>query len=135
MVINHHAALIYSMVLVAAADRDMTEAEFETMGEVLRHLPVFRDFDLKEFSPIASSCVDLVNGENGLETTIERIHRALPPHLCETAYALACDVAAADGKPVEEELQLLEMIRHRLSVDRLVAAAIERAALARHRMM
>jgi tellurite resistance protein len=133
MVINHHAALIYSMVLVAAADRDMTEAEFETMGEVLRHLPVFRDFDLKEFSPIASSCVDLVNGENGLETTIERIHRALPPHLCETAYALACDVAVSDGKtPSQEVLRLLELLRHRLEIERLVAAAIERGARARY---
>ena len=66
---------------------------------------------------------------------LDEIATALPKPLRETAYALACDVAAADGKPVEEELQLLEMIRHRLSVDRLVAAAIERAALARHRMM
>jgi hypothetical protein len=54
--------------------------------------------------------------------------------LRETAYALACDVAAADGKPGETELQMLELIRHRLHIDRLVAAAIERAAQARHRL-
>jgi tellurite resistance protein len=133
MVINHHAALIYSMVLVAAADRDMTEAEFKTMGEILTHLPVFRDFDTKELGSIASSCVDLVNGENGLETTIDRIRRALPPHLCETAYALACDVALADGRtPSQEVLRLLELLRHRLEIERLAAAAIERGARARY---
>ena len=31
----------------------------------------------------------------------------------------------------EEELQLLELLRHRLGIDRLVAAAIERGARAR----
>ena len=46
---------------------------------------------------------------------------------------LACDVAAADGRPAEVELRMLELIRHRLNIDRLAAAAIERAAQARHR--
>jgi uncharacterized tellurite resistance protein B-like protein len=133
MVINHHAALIYSMVLVAAADRNMTDAEFKVIGEILTHLPVFRDFDVKDLPRIASSCVDLVNGEDGLEATLERVRRALPPHLCETAYALACDVALADGKaPSQEVLRLLELLRHRLEIERLVAAAIERGARARY---
>jgi len=41
-------------------------------------------------------------------------------------------VAAADGKASQEELRLLEMIRDRLDIGRLPAAAIERAARARH---
>jgi hypothetical protein len=111
----------------------MTDAEFKAIGEILTHLPVFRDFELEELPRIASSCVDLVNGEDGLDTTLERIHRALPPHLCETAYALACDVALADAKtPSQEVLRLLELLRHRLDIERLVAAAIERGARARY---
>ena len=42
------------------------------------------------------------------------------------------DVVAADGDASQEELRMLEMIRHRLDVDRLSAAAIERGARARH---
>jgi hypothetical protein len=53
--------------------------------------------------------------------------------LRETAYALACDVVAADGRATQEELRLLELLRHRLEVGRLPAAAIERGARARHR--
>jgi hypothetical protein len=52
--------------------------------------------------------------------------------LRETAYALACEVAAADGALAIEELNLLDILRRGLNVDRLVAVAIERATYARH---
>ena len=41
---THHAALIYTMVLVSAADREMPDRELESMGDMVAHLPVFRDF-------------------------------------------------------------------------------------------
>jgi hypothetical protein len=40
-------------------------------------------------------------------------------------------VVAADGEATQEELRILELLRHRLGIDRLVATAIERAARAR----
>ena len=42
--ITHHEALIYTMVLVSAADRDMPDSELESMSDMVAHLPVFRDF-------------------------------------------------------------------------------------------
>jgi len=51
--------------------------------------------------------------------------------LRETAYALACDVAAADGRVSQEEMRLLTLIRHGLPVGRLPTAAIQRGARAR----
>ena len=59
------------------------------------------------------------------------ITRALPKSLRETAYALACDIAAADGRVSDEEGRLLDLFRQRLGLDQLTAAAIERAARAR----
>jgi tellurite resistance protein len=56
----------------------------------------------------------------------------LPKKLRETAYAVACDIAAADGHTTQEELRMLEMLRHSLDIDRLSAAAIERGARARY---
>jgi hypothetical protein len=41
--ISHHAALIYTMVMVSAADRNMTDAELRMIGEITRGLPVFVD--------------------------------------------------------------------------------------------
>jgi tellurite resistance protein len=133
--LDHHAALIHTMVLVSAAEGRMSDRELEVMGRLVRHLPVFADFDPERIIEVGNDCAELLTQEDGLDVALERIATALPVPLRETAYALACDVAAADGRPAEAELQMLELIRHRLHVDRLAAAAIERAAQARHRTL
>ena len=74
----------------------------------------------------------MLEPEDGLDAVLGLVKEALSPALRETAYALACEVAAADGKLEQEELRLLEMIRDELDVDRLHAAAIERGVRARY---
>jgi hypothetical protein len=130
--ISHHAALIYTMVLVSASDRNMTDAELETMGETISHLPVFKDYDRKLLPQTAAACAELLDDEDGLEKALDVIRTALPEKLRETAYALACDVVASDVRASQEELRMLELIRHRLDIDRLAAAAIERGARAHY---
>ncbi|MFQ5974145.1 MAG: tellurite resistance TerB family protein [Alphaproteobacteria bacterium] len=130
--IDHHTALIYTMVLASAADSNMTDAELKRIGEIVSHLPIFTDFDPGQLPKIASDCAELLDDEQGLENAFELIRDALPEHLRETAYALACDVVAADGKASQEELRLLELLRHAIGVGRLPAAAIERGAAARY---
>jgi tellurite resistance protein len=129
--LDHHRALIYTMVIVSAADSDMPDAELRIIGDIVEDLPVFRDFDRRELPRVLNDCTDLIGREDGLEETLKAIKTALPAKLRETAYAIACDLVAADGEATQEELRVLELIRHRLSIDRLIAAAIERAARAR----
>jgi len=133
--LDHHSALIQTMVLVSAAEGRMSDRELAVMGRVVRHLPIFADFDADRIIEVGNSCAELLTQEDGLDVALARIGRALSAPLRETAYALACDVAAADGDPAEAELRMLELIRHRLHIDRLVAAAIERGAQARHRTL
>lgn len=130
--ISHHAALIYTMVMMSAADQDMTDAELRKMGEIITGLPIFADYNTQLLTTSAAACADLLDDEDGLERTLDMIEGALPESLRETAYVLACDVAAADGTIQQEEIRMLEMLRHRLNLDRLAAAAIERAARARY---
>ena len=129
--LDHHRALIYTMVIVSAADSDMPDAELRIIGDIVEDLPVFRDFDRRELPLVLNDCTDLISREDGLEETLKAIKAALPTKLRETAYAIACDLVAADGEATQEELRVLELIRHRLNIDRLIAAAIERAARAR----
>jgi tellurite resistance protein len=129
--IDHHAALIYTMVLVSASDNNMTDAEMRIIGDNVRDLPAFAGYDHDKLTETLGECAALLGGADGLEETFTRIKAALPARLRETAYALACDVVAADGEASQEELRVLEMIRHRLAIDRLVAAAIERGTRAR----
>jgi len=130
--ISHHEALIYTMVLVSAADRKMADIELESMGDMVAHLPVFRDFDRSKVTKVGAACAKLLAAEDGLDKAFRQIKQALPEKLAETAYALACDVAAADGVVTEEEARVLQLIRQHLNVGRLPAAAIERGSRARY---
>ena len=129
--IDHHAALIYVMVMISAADRDMTDAELLKIGEIINFLPVFSSFKQDRLTDLAEQCATLLGEDDGLERALTEVRQALPAQLRETAYGLACEVAAADNEVNQEELRMLEMIRYRLDIDRLVAAAIERGARAR----
>jgi tellurite resistance protein len=129
---EHHTALVYTMVLVSASDSNMTDRELGTIGEIVSHLPIFADYDRKRLTKDAETCAELLADENGLEKVFAKIIAALPEKLKETAYAVALDVAAADGAASQEELRMLEMLRYRLAVGRLPAAAIERGARARY---
>ena len=133
--IDPHTALIFTMVLLSAAEGEMTDAELETIGRQVRYLPVFKGFDRDRLTAVGRQCAELLRDEEGLALAIDMIAEALSAPLRETAYALACDVAAADGTLAEEELNLLRVLRHELSIDRLVAAAIERATYARHAVL
>jgi tellurite resistance protein len=130
--ISHHDALIYTMVLVSAADSLMPDAELASIGDAVMHLPVFRDFDRANLPKVTRDCTKLLQDGDGLDKAFKAIKGALPEKLRETAYALACDVAAADGRVTQEEARILEMVRDRLQIGRLPAAAIERGARARH---
>jgi tellurite resistance protein len=125
-------ALIYTMVLMSAADGDMTDAELGRIGDSVHTLPAFEGYDDGRLAAEAEACADVLGGADGLETVLDLITSALPARLGETAYALACDVAAADATVAQEEARLLELLRHSLHVDRLAAAAIERGARARY---
>ena len=130
--ISHHAALIYTMVLVSAADRDMNDAELRAIGRIVDSLPVFRDYDANLLPNTTAACAELLDDDEGLDKALELIGAALPPRLKETAYALACEVAAAGGSMRQEQLRLLQMLRHGLGLDRLITAAIERGVRARY---
>ncbi|MFC4350098.1 tellurite resistance TerB family protein [Fodinicurvata halophila] len=133
--LDHHSALIYAMVLASAADQDMNDEEVEIMSDIIKMLPAFKDYDLNQLSSTARACAEMLRDEEGLELAVEKIRESLSDPLRETAYALACDVVAADGFATQEELRLLELLRHRLDVPRLEAAAIERGAAARFRQV
>ena len=125
-------ALIYSMVVASVADQNMQDVELQRISEMVSHLSVFAGFDPNSIPQIAEDCATMLSQEDGLDEMFERIRDALPDRLRETAYALACDVVAADGTASQEELRLLEMMRHQVGIDRLSAAAIERGAAARY---
>lgn len=124
--------LVALMVAVSASDENIRTAELVKIQSSVNMLPVFAEYDIDRMNTVTQIVFDLFEQEDGLDALFGLMRDNLPERLHETAYALACDVAAADGSLAETELRLLEEIRYELDIDRLHAAAIERGARARH---
>ncbi len=124
--------LVAMMIAVSASDENIRTAELVKINSAVNNLPVFAGYDDNRLNMVVQTVFDLFEQEDGLDALFGLIRDNLPERLNETAYALACDVAAADGALAEPELRLLEEMRYELNIDRLHAAAIERGARARH---
>lgn len=124
--------LIAVMVAVSASDENMRTSELVRIQTQVNHLPVFGTYDADRIEVISRMVLDLFEQEDGLDALFGLVRENLPEKLWETAYAMAVDVAAADGHIMDQEARMLEEIRYELNIDRLHAAAIERGARARH---
>lgn len=124
--------LLALMVAVSASDDQIRTTELIAIQRIVQSLPVFASYDSDRFRQITQTVFDLLEEEEGLDALFGLLRDSLPERLHETAYALACDVAAADGPLRQTELRMLEEIRDELNIDRLHAAAIEWGARARH---
>ncbi len=129
-IISYQTALIYVMVIAAVADGKLKDSELNNIKEMVRVLPIFHNYSQK-LSVCIGDCTALLDQEDGIDAALGLVQQALPEKLHETAYALACDIVAVDGDAAQEELVWLEMLRHKLNINRLHAAAIERGSRAR----
>jgi tellurite resistance protein len=133
--VSVHEALIYAMVTMSAADTAMTDKELMKIGDIVKNVPIFREFDKERLVKVAEAGLQYLRREDGIDEILSVIQTSLPPRLYETAYALAIEVASADLHVEQEELRFLQMLRDQLDLDKLVVAAIERSARVRHRVM
>jgi len=125
-------ALVAVMVAASAADENMRTAELVAIEGAVNLLPAFSGYDADRIRRVSETVLDLFEEEDGLDALFGLVREALPAHLNETAYALACDVIASDRRRSDVELHMLDEIREALRIDRLHAAAIEWGARVRH---
>ncbi|MCF6273855.1 MAG: tellurite resistance TerB family protein [Rhodobacteraceae bacterium] len=125
-------ALVAVMIAESASDEDITNSELLSITRIVDHMPIFADYDSSRIKQVAQTVFDLFEIEDGLDALFGIVREALPETLYETAYAMACDIAAADGRLKQSELEFMAEIRYELNIDRLHGAAIERGARARH---
>ncbi len=125
-------ALILTMVLVAAADGGITDREIGVMSGIVQTLPVFQDFTSAKLEQATDAAVQLLNEDDGLKHAGDLIRSALGIRLRETAYALACEVVAADGQVGPQTFDMLDLLQTELHLDALIAAAIARGVRARY---
>ena len=71
--IDHHTALVFTMVLVSAAEGLMTDAELDSIGRQVRYLPIFHDFDNDRLTEVGRECAELLKREDGLDLACDMI--------------------------------------------------------------
>jgi len=130
--LNPHSALIYVMVVVSAADASMSDAELHLIGDIVRSLPVFKGFPEEKLIGVSRECAAILQEREGLNAVLGLVKEALPKNLRETAYALGLEIALAEAPVYAEENRVLQRLRTTLDIDRLTAAALEKAAIVRH---
>ena len=126
-------SLVAVMIAVSASDSQIRRSEMRTIQSIINYLPVFQGYDGDRIQTVAQVVFDLFDEDEGIEAVLGLVRDNLPESFYETAYAVACDVAAADGHLEQTELRLLQEIRYELDINRLHAAAIEVGARARFR--
>lgn len=131
MALSPQDALVTLMVVTAAVDRTLTDQELNRIDGLVARLPVFEGFDRSRLPELARDAVEATQAAEDLEEVLENIFSGFPERLFDTAYAMAVEVAAVDLNLKQSELQFLQMIEDHLELDKLVVAAIERAARAR----
>ena len=133
--ISTETALVYTMVVVAASDEEITDSELQRMTGMLGYLPSMAGYNIERLRMDTASCIEILQSEEGLDAVLGLIEEAVPDTHYDLVYSVACEIAASDGVLSQEELLLLEMIRHSLNVERLTAAAIERGVAARQKKL
>ncbi len=133
MVFSSQDGLVYLMVVTAAADSSLSDLELDRIGVLVDRLPIFENYSRAQLSDVAGNCLDLMREVDDLNRVLDIALKTLPTRLHDTAYALCVEIAAVDLELEQEELRWLEMVRDRLSIDRLTTAAIEVGARARLR--
>ena len=103
--ISPEDALVAVMVGVSASDADIRTSELLSIEQTVNFLPVFGSYDADRIQRVANIVFDLFEEEDGIDALFGMVKEELPDHLYETAYALACDVAAADTALTQPELR------------------------------
>jgi tellurite resistance protein len=124
-------ALIYAMVTTSAVDRTMSSPELARIGSIVSQLPMFEGFK-GDLVDVSQACGRVLSADDGLTNVLNLIAGAVSGDLAETTYMLALEVAAVDLYVNDEEIRFLELLADALKLDRLVIAALERGARARH---
>ena len=81
--LDPHAALIDTMVMISAVDRDMSDVEMHIIGDIVNHLPVFQGYDAKRLTSDLKDCARRLSAEDGLEAARAFPHAAIVPLHCE----------------------------------------------------
>ena len=125
-------ALIAIMIAVSYSDGKVFGSELQAIEHFVDYTPIFTEYDVGRIATVKKIVVEMLGEDGGHAGLLEMLWPVFHENLFETAYAFACDIAAADGNIDESEIQFLIDLRNHLDIDNLGSAAIRRTTKALH---
>ncbi|QLH74003.1 MAG: tellurite resistance TerB family protein [Methanomassiliicoccales archaeon] len=98
-----------------AADGVITQEEANQMIVSMFRMKLYEGMNDRKFNEILTNDVNVLKKE-GLDALLAKAKEALPSDLRETAFAVATDLALADGKIANQEKEILEKIAKAMEI-------------------
>jgi tellurite resistance protein len=106
-----------------AADGVITEEEANGLIMGLARMKLYSGYNSNQMGSMLSKLVGIVR-KQGVEALVNQAKESLPKELVETAFAVAADLALADGEIAAQEKDLLTKIQQTLGVSEDLAVNI-----------
>jgi len=128
-------AIIAIMIGATLSDETVSTSELLTIERTIFHLPAFRNYDADRIPLLFQAVVELFQEEDGLDAFLGLIKDGLPERMSPTAYLLACDIIAADGRFKIEESRFLEELALALELNTSQTREMLRSTAYRYRAL
>ena len=121
------------LVAAVAADGVITTDEAARIGELLTASPLLRTRADGSTREVGEHAVALLT-EYGLPAVLAGCAKAIPSDLRATTFALAADVALADGRISDREKAFIDQLQVALRIDEATAVKILEVLLIKNRV-
>ena len=102
-------------LVAIAADGVITEEEARGMFVQFYRMKTFSGFSDNQMSSMLNKLINIIK-KQGLEALVNLAKESLPENMKATAFAVATDLALADGEIAEEEKKLLTKVQQSLGI-------------------
>ena len=113
--LNKEEAFASFALAAIAADGVITEEEANGLVVGLVRMKLYAGYNGNQLGAMLNKLVNIIR-KQGLDALVNQAKEGLPQELRETAFAVACDLALADGEIAEEEKKILTKIQTSLGI-------------------
>lgn len=124
-------AIILCLLTAAAVDGAPQNSEIGLIEAIANTTPALAQNSSEDYARMMEIGLALISGPEGLESMFALATRQLATHERETCFAIVVEFVCRNGKISPEELRFLDLLADHFKLDKLLRAAIEKAARTR----
>ncbi|MFM9964480.1 MAG: tellurite resistance TerB family protein [Planctomycetaceae bacterium] len=103
------------LLCASACDGHIADEEVQALVTALMRMKMYQNVPNHQFSSMMDRLLGILK-RGGPEKLLDSVIEAVPPELCETAFANACNIVLADGTVEDEEKEMMNTLMSRLDI-------------------